>query len=557
MTKRNKPFFSLAGITGVMLGWTLFSCSPVHVAGGGSDTEVSGKIVAADGKGNPGTWVSLMPKTYNPAFDSLSGMGLITVTGSDGGYKFDNVVQGEYNLEAVNTAQGRELLRIGIVVGASAVAVPADSLRLTASLVLPLPDSMLGESGYVYIEGTSIYKRITAGAEAVEFASVPQCTLPSVKFKRTAIDSPAVLFTSIAIDSPGTVVAGPFDAWAHSAKVTINTSASGAGTSGALMHFPVAVRLNSTNFNFAQSQPNGRDLRFSKANGRPLPFEIVQWDSSLGRAVVWVGVDTVYPVNASQYVRMHWGSHGALAASNPNAVFDTAFGFAAVWHLEEEKAGIGYPGLYKDATPGAADGDDYVSATSQVGVVANGHGFGGGDKISTNSGVTEMADGDVTISVWVNLSAAGGVLLAKGRENIVQNAGEKQLYFGDGTPAGATGLRPTFSGKGNGYAFSDRDVPLDNQWHFLAFRWRYESGTSGTASFFIDGIQTGITSTYTAAAPDNVGDKVTIGFNGIQYLTGSLDELQVSKTARQSDWLLLSYQNQRPDQKVVTVSQEK
>lgn len=484
-------------------------------------------------------------------------MVLVAVTDAGGAYRFSAVAQGGYNLHAVNTGQARELLRTGIAVGASAVTIPPDSLRETAALVLSLPDSMLNASGYVYVEGTTLYKHITSGSEAVEFASVPQCTLPSVRFMRNALDAPVVLFAGIVVDSPGTIVVGPFDAWKHSAKVIVNTSATGAATSAPLAHFPVAVRLNASNFNFSQAQPGGRDLRFSKINGRPLAFEIVQWDSSLGRAVAWVSIDTVYGGSASQYVRMHWGNPAALPASNPNAVFDTAFGFAAVWHLEEEKAGIGYSGLYKDATPAAADGDDYVSSTSQAGVVANGHGFGGGDKISTNSGVTEMAAGDVTIAVWVNLAAAGGVIIAKGKENIVQNAGEKQLYFGDGTPAGAAGLRPSFFGKGNGYAFADKDVPMDNQWHFLVFRWQYESGTSGTASFFLDGAQTGITSTYTAAAPDNADDKVTIGFNGIQYFTGSLDELHVSKTARPSDWLFLSYQNQRPDQKVVSVVQEK
>jgi hypothetical protein len=131
------------------------------------------------------------------------------------------------------------------------------------------------------------------------------------------------------------------------------------------------------------------------------------------------------------------------------------------------------------------------------------------------------------------------------------------LYFSDGTPAGGTGLRPSFFGKGNGYAFADKDVPMDNQWHFLVFRWQYESATAGTASFFLDGAQTGITSTYTAAAKDNADDKVTIGYNGIQYITGSLDEVHVSKTARSSDWLLLSYENQRSDQKMVIITQEK
>jgi hypothetical protein len=557
MKTRNRFLALRALLTGATLALAGFACSPTRVAGGGSDTEVSGRIVTVDGKGNPGARVSLVPRTHNPAFDSQTSRNMLEVTDSDGRYRFTGIAPGSYNVQAVNNAQDRAVLRMGITVNETPVIVPADSLRATAAIVIPLPDSMENSSGYVYVVGTTLCRQIAAGADAVELVSVPQCTLPEVKFQRSALDSAVVLAANLPVNSPDTIVLDPFASWSHSAKITINTSAAGAATSVSLTHFPVAVRLNASNFNFSQALPGGKDLRFSKASGRPCAFEIVEWDSVLDQAVVWISIDTVYGNNASQFVRMHWGNAAALPASNPNAVFDTAYGFAAVWHLEEEKAGIGNPGLYKDATPNAADGDDYISSTSQAGVVANGHGFGGTDKVSTNSGVTEMAAGDVTIAAWVNLSAPGGVLLAKGKENIVQNTGEKQLYFSDGTPAGGTGLRPSFFGKGNGYAFADKDVPLDNQWHFLVFRWQYESGTAGTASFFLDGAQTGITSTYTAGAKDNVDDKVTIGYNGIQYLTGSLDEVHVSKTARSSDWLLLSYENQRSDQKVVIVTQEK
>jgi hypothetical protein len=50
---------------------------------------------------------------------------------------------------------------------------------------------------------------------------------------------------------------------------------------------------------------------------------------------------------------------------------------------------------------------------------------------------------------------------------------------------------------------------------------------------------------------------VSIGYNGIQYLKGSLDELHISKTARSSDWILFSFQNQKPGQKAVVITQER
>ena len=556
MERKNKSLFQLLLGAAYLVSVAMCVCTPM-LAGGGSDTEVSGRIVTVDGKGNPGTQVSLIPQAYNPAFDSTLAQVATRTTDADGNYRFEKITAGDYNLFAANAAQGTRLLRSNIKVDDSPVVVPPDSLRKTATLVLPLPDSIIALSGYVYVQGTPLCRQICAGTDAVVFDSVPQCTLAAVQFKTGSTGSAALLFANVVIGSSGTLVISPYDSWAHSAKITINTSASGAPVTGPLAHFPLLVRLDASNFNFSQAKTGGADIRFSKANGRPLAFEIAHWDVALSQAVIWVSIDTIYGNSATQYVRMFWGNPAAVGASDANAVFDTAYGFAAVWHLEEEKSGVGTPALYKDATPAAADGDDWISSVDQSGIVGCGHSFSGSDKISTNSGVTEMATGSVTIAVWVNLAAAGGVICAKGKENMVQNGGEKQLYLGDGTPNGASGLRPSFSGKGNGSAIADKDVPLDNRWHYLVFRWNWESGTAGTSAFFLDSAQTGITSTYTAAAKDNAGDMVSIGYNGIQYLKGSLDELHISKTARSSDWILFSYENQKPGQNAVVITTEK
>lgn len=556
-----KTKIKLLGPLPVWIGALLCLCAlcsqQTRLTGGGSDTEVTGRIITVDAKGNPGTQVSLIPDTYNPAFDGPLSQNMVCTTGADGAFRLEKIHAGLYNLFAINSTQGGGLLRREIKVETAPVVVPPDSLRKTATLVVPLPDSISKLSGYVYVPGTTLSRQTAAGADAVVFEAVPQCTIGTVEFKQSSADSAAVLFSNVAIDSASIIVLTPYAVWSHCAKIIINTSVGGAAVTGSVTHFPLLVRLSAANFDFSQTQAGGRDIRFSKATGRPLAFEIVKWDTALSQAVVWVSVDTVYGADASQYIRMHWGNNFATGASNPNAVFDTAYGFAAVWHLEEETGGVGLSAVYKDASPNAADGDDYLYSVEQNGVVANGHGFAGSDKITTNSGVAEMAAGDVTIAVWVNLAAAGGVIVSKGKENIVQNTGEKQLYLSDGTAGGANGLRPSFSGKGNGDAFADRDVPLDNRWHYLVFRWQYESGSAGTAAFFLDSAQTGITSTYNAAVKDNPNDKVSIGFNGIRYLSGYLDELHISKTARSSDWILLSYENQKPDQRTVTITAEK
>jgi hypothetical protein len=550
MEAKNKIPALLSGLLciGLLLGFC--SKSPTQTAGGGSDTEVTGRIVLACGAGKADARVMLIPADYIAAFDTQATKVKITTTGSDGAYRFTRVDTGTYTLQANDPKEGGRLLINNIRVNAAKNTIPPDSLKKPATLVVPLPDSISKLNGYAYVPGTTIYKEVSQGSDAVVFDSVPQCTLKAIQFKTNRLDAASPILSDVMINSPGTIVVHPYSAWPHSANVFINTTASGAGTRSAVTHFPLLIRLNSANFDFSQAQTNGQDIRFAKPIGKALAYEIASWDAATHQAVLWVAVDTVYPNNDTQRVVMFWGNNAVRGESNPAAVFDTAAGFAAVWHLEQEKAGVGSSGLYKDATFTNANGDDWVYSTDQDGIVGSGHGLGDNDKITTNSPVAEMAAGSVTISLWVKLSGPGGVILSKGRGNVVQSTGEKQLFFSNGDPANAgNGLKPSFSGKGSGYAYADTDMPL-NEWHYLTFRWSFEFGT---ASFFIDSVQTGITTTYGAAAPDNPEDKVTIGFNGIQYFNGFCDEIHVSKVSRSSDWIRLSYENQKLDQTTATV----
>jgi hypothetical protein len=79
---------------------TLITCilcgnlSP-DLTGGGSDTEVSGRIVAATGAGVAGVRVALIPSTYNPVFDTALLATMIVMTDANGSYQFKEVNSGQ------------------------------------------------------------------------------------------------------------------------------------------------------------------------------------------------------------------------------------------------------------------------------------------------------------------------------------------------------------------------------------------------------------------------------------------------------------------------------
>jgi hypothetical protein len=67
--------------------------------------------------------------------------------------------------------------------------------------------------------------------------------------------------------------------WQKRRDVLLDTTPAGAGIATNLENYPVPIRLDKINFDFAQAKPDGSDLRFAKADGPLLAHEIELWDS--------------------------------------------------------------------------------------------------------------------------------------------------------------------------------------------------------------------------------------------------------------------------------------
>jgi hypothetical protein len=136
--------------------------------------------------------------------------------------------------------------------------------------------------------------------------------------------------------------------WRYWKTVKLDTTAAGAKVKGDVKSFPVAVVLDSANFDFAQAARDGADLRFSKtAQGQALPYSIERWDAEARSAVVWVKLDVKGNSRAQSFV-MHWGNADARDAGESKRVFDTKEGWVGVYHLGD--AGNADADGYKDAT---------------------------------------------------------------------------------------------------------------------------------------------------------------------------------------------------------------
>lgn len=334
--------------------------------------------------------------------------------------------------------------------------------------------------------------------------------------------------------------------WKYSKPITMNTAAEGANVSGAVTGFPVALSLTAANFNFDQAMDHGSDLRFTKADGSPLPFEIESWDKAGQAAAVWVRTD-VTGNSASQSLVMHWGNPAATPTSDSKAVFPTS-DFLGVWHFAEtannDAAG------FKDATANAAHGKGsaYTAASTVPGRV--GRGLRNSNALKNSILIDESKkdlfnpDPSFTIFIWTNIVSFPS-----------NGAYHTMISKGDGT----------FSMQRLGGGRTFEPCCWQGSYHMCAVGKM--TGQTGVwyrfaASFTRgSGIKFYINNVMDAEAKDGSAmeqsPRPLVIANQTQgdtqrWWDGVLDEVRITKGARSADWIKLDYESTREGSKFLT-----
>ncbi|MDD5675347.1 MAG: DUF2341 domain-containing protein [Chitinivibrionales bacterium] len=500
---------------------------------------VAGMIVNADGSPAALARVRLVPVVFDPVAGQLSDS-LSAITDSAGKFGITVTDSGVYNVEAVHRSDFTRGLVRGVRAG---VPAPTDTLHVPGAIVVDLPDTADTLNGYVYLQGTTRFAPVT-GNGRITLDSIPPGLMPTLYYAvRNSASVKVMLAESLLVPSGGSIRA-PYPAWPFFRKISLNTTASGAGVAGTLTGFPVLVRLTSSNFNFGEAAPNGADLRFAKADGTPLPYEIERWDATAGAAEIWVLVDTVVGNSSAQFLTMYWGNVGATSVSNSAAVFDTVYGWAAVWHLEEEAPGVTADTLYKNAVEHADYGNDRVVSAGKSGLIGRGQSFSKGDKIQVAGASRRLKPQTLTVSAWVKLSA-------------LDSAGSDAVSMGDNYI-----LRLNKDGFAEFDFFSVPDSTMtisadsinkcdDSAWHYLAGTY-----DGGNLKLYVDGVLRAQVP-FAGPVPYNPGHNDFImgshGFGMPGYdFTGSIDEVECAAAVRSADWIRLCFMNQRQQNALLT-----
>ncbi|MFI5340186.1 MAG: DUF2341 domain-containing protein [Candidatus Methylomirabilales bacterium] len=321
-----------------------------------------------------------------------------------------------------------------------------------------------------------------------------------------------------------------YGGWPYRKTITINHS----NVTAALTNFPVLISLTTDADLQANAQASGNDIFFTAADGATkLPHEIETFTKSSGKLVAWVQVPSLSNTTDT-VLYMYYGNAAASNQQNVTGTWDT--NYKAVWHLKEN--GNGTAGEFKDSTgvnngQGGA-GSSAATPAQATGEIGYGQNFGGNDYIQVANNASLNVTTQLTMETWVNVTTPGNDQKVMGM-----------------TPNGAgyllavrtSGLVPEiWDSGGQDYSFTSAAITA-NTWTHLAVTWT----TGGNMIGYVNGAP----SNTIAASTNNIGTTTNVLRIGAApwgtlqyYVTGLIDEVRISNTARTATWISTEYNNQ-------------
>jgi biopolymer transport protein ExbB len=316
--------------------------------------------------------------------------------------------------------------------------------------------------------------------------------------------------------------------WQYRKEVGFDLTAQGADVQSSPADMPVLIRLSLANFNFFNdAKPDGSDFRVIAGDDKtPLKFHFERYDAQNQMALLWVRVPRLTGGAKSDRVYVYYGNPKAAAGSDLAGSYDNDQ--ALVLHFSESQ------GLPQDATAYKNNPDASTAEPSPASLIAGGAKLNGRQSVSVPATATLrlIAASGLTASAWVKVDQPQAQAYVLALED-----GAKELVLGiDGTQAFAR-----FVGTAVPVRVQQSSGELAaGHWHHLAIRVG-----DGTLKLFVDGAEAG-SAPVTAV---EIGGRFAVGAStrSSNYLTGEVDEVEVSKIARSADWLKAAARGQAAD----------
>jgi biopolymer transport protein ExbB len=308
------------------------------------------------------------------------------------------------------------------------------------------------------------------------------------------------------------------DQWAFRKEITFDLSPAGADIPGSPTDVPVLIRLSLGNFGyFGDTLPSGADLHFVASDDKtPLESHIERYDPQAQIAFVWVRVPRLAGGAATDKVFLYYGNKEVQAAAAPGGTYDKHQ--SLVYHFGPAS------GQPQDSTANKTEPTAFTAEVNAASLIGSGAKFSGAHSISipANGAARLVAANGYTLSAWVRIDAAQQNAYIASLEE-----GGKSLVLGiDGTT-----IFGRWSGGAGPAVVALSGVQMNTgEWRHLALRVG-----NGKMDLLVDGAEAG-TANVTLA---DIAGTLTIGSSAqnANVFTGELDELEVSGTARPTEWL--------------------
>ncbi len=441
-TARYALFAGFAGLAWLGCLACLNGCDlmSTRVSDGGGSEATNGTITCAAvyADGAQAAWSSVILRREDYLRDTAKAEHEVipdALADANGIFRLDSIAPGAYTME-IHDGRGNAAVTHVVKIAKKILALPPDTLHPVGTVTgilgsvpgLPLP-------GYVQIYGLEQSVRADSTGR-FRFA-----TLPMGRFRLHPVAAKSGWFyadISVSLVSPqDTLELGivplqnfaeeDYSQWSRSRNLTVDIAA--LGPNDTLTDFPLPVRLDSTNFDFASVAPTsvGADLRFSGPGGRHLAYEVEEFDPADKRGALWVKLDTLIGGGSNPVLTLHWGKPGAPDYSEGKRVFN---GNSGAWHMRPQ-APINGLRTFPDASIWAINGtgDALPAGISAIGPGAS---FTGGQHVSLpNHPMLHPVHG-MTYSAWfraIGSDTAGGELGSNGDNFGVRLRQDGSLYF--------------------------------------------------------------------------------------------------------------------------------
>lgn len=505
--------------------------------------ELAGVVRFSDGSPAAFVFVSVVPAKFSAADGVPLDSSFTGVTDSLGRYAFGRVPAGKFSLEAFDSASGKRFVLMGLSASADSAVDQDGILENVGSVRLGVHGFADGTKGLVYVPGTTILRPVTVKLGNIFVDSLPADSLWPLVFVSDGGDT-------LSLEKGVTVVSNSTlnveeNRVSLAFRFPLDMTVSGIDLSENLRSFPLALRLDSGDFDF-RGLERVRGAWTAVLCGDTLALDNSYSDFERERFAFWVRIPKLR-AGAQDTLYLYF-EEGAKSPSADSASRVFSDGFVAAYHFDgDETSATDATGNGFDAHP------ESLSIASEA--VVGGAFFYDGKKGAVTIPNSAGGDFDVTLrepitfSVWVKLA----------------DTSLSHVVFGKG----ASGYNLKYL-KGTGWLYEVyADEPLDSASNSTRY-WYTDSvekadvwtqlvvaQDSNGASLYVDGTLAASTPRVGKSETVRVTDSLLVIGKLVypasdptdlvtHYFKGIIDEFHVSRETRSPAWISASFKNQNP-----------